>query len=94
MKAARADAIRRQSMHGNTMLTVAATIDVRYLHVECPEHPGITLPVTRVRSSHARHSSSATRIFVEAHCKYCDGWHYCQLPSGDADGLPKLEWNA
>jgi hypothetical protein len=82
-------------MHGNNKkVRNAPTVDARYLHVECPEHPGITLPVTTVKVSEHHATGRQAVMVLEVLCRYCETYHYVRVNAGSVAGLAPLEWNS
>ena len=81
-------------LHGNALRSRATVVDARHLHVECPEHKGVLLPVVTVKLSLSNRGDAATqRLYLEALCRHCEQYHYVEVEQGSVAGLPPLEWN-
>lgn len=79
---------------GSVQLRSAPEVDARHLHVECPQHPGITLPVTAVRLTYSNHGGRVVALYLEVLCRYCDKYHYVKVKEGSVADLSPLPWNA
>ena len=73
-------------MHGNGRRRNVPLVDARSLRVECPQHPGVLLPVTQVKEVIVL---GRMRLHLEALCVYCcDKYHYVEIEPSD---LAELE---
>jgi hypothetical protein len=84
-------------VHGNRLRYLAAPVDARALRVVCPDHPGLLIPVTNVKVSYSNNIRRTTNgkrmvaIYLEALCRYCDGYRYVEVQQGALASLALLD---